>query len=144
MQEGQFYDFSNNINPEQFKVDISAILSEVNYFDKPIIILIIYHLIVFIFALSVRSNRVLRTIVFAYCMIFALLTEWIGKILQNNWKSLGFSKNYFDEDNVFLLIFFALPPIITCIFLLSHLVGEIFDKHISYKIAERKKKEKEM
>lgn len=145
MQEGgQFYDFSNNITPDQFKVDIFAILSEVNYFDWPIIALILYHFIVFTFALYVRSNRVWRTIVFAYCMVFALLTEWMGNIIQNHWKSIGFSKNYFDEDGVFLLIFFALPPIVTCIFLLSHLIGEIFDKHISYKQAEKKKKEKEM
>lgn len=144
MQEGQFYDFSSSINPEQFRVDIGAILSEVNYFDKPIIALIIYHLFVFIFALFIRSNRFLRTVTFAYCMIFALLTEWIGKIFHNNWKSLGFSKDYFDEDGVFLLIFFALPPIVTCIFLLSHLIGEMFDRHIYYKMTEKKKKEKEM
>lgn len=143
-EEAQFYDFSNNINPDQFKVDIGEILAEVNYSDKPIIALICYHIFVFIFALFVRSHRILRTVVFIYCMVFALLTESMGKVLRNNWERFGFSSNYFDDDNVFLLVFFALPPIVTCIFLLSHLVGEIFDRHFYGKTIEKKKKEKEM
>lgn len=134
MQDTDFFDFSSNNIPPEMNVDINAILSKVKYSDKPIIALIVYHIIVFLVAFLLRSHRIYRTIAFVYCMIFALLSEFIGKLIQANWQLLGFSDNYFDEDGVFLLVFFALPPIVTCILLLSHLIGDIVNRYCARKM----------
>lgn len=137
MQDTDFFDFSSNNIPPEMNVDINAVLSKVQYSDKPIIALIVYHIIVFLVAFLLRSHRIYRTIAFAYCMIFALLSEFIGKLIQANWQFLGFSDNYFDEDGVFLLVFFALPPIVTCILLLSHLIGDIVNRYCARKMMKQ-------
>jgi hypothetical protein len=111
--------------PDSMKIDVKAVLSKVNFTDKPIIALLALHLIILVIALRVRTSKFWRSIVFGFCMLFTLLTERIGSYLSAHWREFGFSDNYFDEFGVFLVFFFALPPIVTCIILFSHLVGHL-------------------
>jgi hypothetical protein len=111
--------------PADMQIDVKGILLKVNFTDKPIILLIIFHCLIFMIAFLARSHKVWRVIVFGFCMCICLLTARIGKLVEPHWKELGFSANYFDETGVFLLFFVALPLVITCILLFSHLVGTI-------------------
>ena len=124
------------VNPEippAFRIDIKEFLASVDYSDPPIIGLFAYHLIIFLLGFVFRYNRFWRFVIFVYCMVTALLTETIGSILKENWEKIGFSKDYFDEDGVFLLIFLALPPIITCILIVSFLVGSLVERFFFYR-----------
>jgi hypothetical protein len=127
-EEGEI--LTNQALPESMKIDIIGILSQVHLSDKPIILLFVFHILLFIAGLAARGNRFWRVIVFLVCMSISLAVEKIGAFLAARWQEFGFSANYFDENGVFLLFFFALPPIITCILLFSHLVGSIFGRLI--------------
>jgi hypothetical protein len=80
-------------------------------------------------------------------MAFALASEKLGIFLAENWENYGFSDNYFDDTGVFVLFFFALPPIFTCIFLLSHLIGRIggrmIDRYVGQNQVRKAKKVEE-
>jgi hypothetical protein len=106
-------------------IDVKAVLSKVNFRDTPIIVLLSLHSLLLIAALIFRSHRFWRTVVFVICIVFAVATEKIGAFLAGHWRAFGFSEDYFDENGVFLLFFFAVPPLFICILLFSHLVGGI-------------------
>jgi hypothetical protein len=111
--------------PDSLKIDVKAVLSKVHLTDKPIIALFALHTFLLICSVLVRSHRFWRAIIFAICIAFAMVTEKVGNFLASRWQAFGFSANYFDENGVFLLFFFAFPPLFNCIFLFSHLVGGI-------------------
>jgi hypothetical protein len=111
--------------PDAMKIDVIGILLKVNFRDPPVIFLLFFHVFVFCLAVLVRSHQFWRVVVFVFCMAFALVSEKLGIFLAENWRTFRFSADYFDETGVFVLFFFALPPIFTCIYLLSHLIGRI-------------------
>jgi hypothetical protein len=126
--------------PDSMKIDVKAILSKVNLTDKPILLLFAFHLVVLLVALRVRAHKFWRLVVFGWCMGFTLMVERLGSHLSAHWREFGFSDNYFDEFGVFLMFFFALPPIIICIILFSHLVGHLGGRLIDdYRFGQRAK-----
>jgi hypothetical protein len=136
-EDGQVFgeNFGDQGIPDMMKVDVAGILLKVTFTDLPIILLVSFHAIVFLIAVLVRSHHLWRIVVFVFCMVFALISEKLGSILSENWQNFGFSDDYFDETGVFVLFFFALPPIFTCIFLLSHLIGRIGGRMIDGYVA---------
>lgn len=111
--------------PEIESVDIGAVLSGVNMTDRPVLILLFLYACLTALAVVARRRKFWRAVVFVIAMVIALLSERVGKYLEAHWKAVGFSKNYFDEDNVFLLFFFVIPPMSICILLLSLLMGDV-------------------
>lgn len=130
-------------NPPDYKVDIKGIFAKVKWTDIPIVATIVFYLSLLIIALKVRKNPGKRTIVFAFCLGLTLLIGQFGHLIEENWKIIGFSDNYFDQFGVFLSFFFALPPVFIAILLLSQLVGNIFDKMISRYVAQKRMKQNE-
>jgi hypothetical protein len=124
--------------PDGFKIDVMGVLSKVNLRDKPIIAIVLFHILIFGLGLLARSHRLWRTAVFAVCVSTALVTEKLGAFLQSHWSAFGFSANYFDENGVFLLFFFALPPLFTAIVLFSHLVGDILGRIVDRYFGRRR------
>ena len=87
-------------------------------------------IILLLIAIKVRKNKFGRTVVFAICLLWAFSLEYVTTYLEKNWKTFGFSDNYFDEFGVFAAVFFALPPLFIAILLLSNLIGNLAEKII--------------
>jgi hypothetical protein len=123
--------------PDSLRIDVKAVLSKVNFRDTPIIALLSLHFLLLIMGIAVRSHPLWRTVVFGICIGIAFVAEKVGGFLSGHWRACGFSADYFDENGVFLLFFFALPPLFTCIILFSHVVGGIGGKIIDRYIESR-------
>jgi len=111
--------------PASFSVSISEVLSKVNWIDVPILVLISFHLSVFMISFAFRKNKVLRSVCFAFCLAFVYMSEKIGDFMHSKWEFFGFSQNYFDDNGIFIAVFFVLPPLFTCIVLFSVVVGNL-------------------
>lgn len=100
---------------------IKSTITNVNYTDLPIIALFIYHIIEFIIALIVRKTKLHRSLMFAYCIFFYVYGDTIQYYCKSNLKYLRFSKDYFDDQHIFLFIFFQFPTILSGIVLVISL-----------------------
>ena len=120
-----------NIDLSKFQISFREVIKNVNFFDTPIILLMIYHLFFLRLTLMKRNQRTSRNILFMFFLAETLFSERIGNAFEKNWGKIGFSNNYFDEFGVFLITFFSMPPILNCIILLSVLISDIIVKLIT-------------
>lgn len=104
---------SNSEIEVQVSNSILSVLSNVNYTDLPIIGIIVYHIIEFIIAIIVGKTRFHRSLMFCYCLMFCAYGEKIKQYCKANLDKLHFSKDYFDDKNIFLFIFFQLPTLLS-------------------------------
>lgn len=133
--------------PDEFKIDVREILSKVNLKDKPIMLLIGFHVVLFIFSMLLRKHRLGRTVMFAISTAVAMSAEKVGTFVEQHWEEFGFTNNYFDENGIFLLFFFAVPPVFNCILLFSQLAGDLggrmCERYLARAAVATKKEEKE-
>ena len=82
---------------------------EIKYFDVPIIIFFLFLLFWFLIFLKFKSSLTISTIQFLISIYLVYITESLNNYFIKNWTFYKFSKNYFDENCIFLFIFWALP-----------------------------------
>lgn len=121
---------------------ILSVLSDVNYLDLPIILIFIYHILEFRLAFKFRSTKFYRSTMFAYCILFILSGSEIEKYCKSNFEKLYFSNDYFDQNGIFLFIFFQLPEIIIGIYLFIHLLQDYYEVYKSRKASQNNQKAK--
>lgn len=134
-----------NLPHEDYSIPIKTIFSKIVWTDVPIMITVGIYLTLLVLAIKFRQNKTWRTLLFAICLFIVFFVEKATDYFQKNWKSLGFSDNYFDDFGVFSAFFFALPPLFIAIILFSTLIGNIAEKllrrHQNIKAYENAKKD---
>lgn len=117
---------------KEIELSLVDILHMVNYKDIPIMLLIFFHISLFSISMRFRNIKVIKYVSFATCLFEIVASGSVGKFGKENWKRIGFSKDYFDENGLFLFIFFVFPPLLNIIGLfnntLRHYKEDIFKK----------------
>lgn len=91
-----------------FETIILHILS-VRYYDIPIIIHLSFLVSWYYLYFKVRGISTILTLQFLISMIGISYTEDINTFFSHNWKRFYYSKNYFDDACIFILVFWFLP-----------------------------------
>ena len=108
--------------------DLALILAQyhhVNYSDPPIIALLLFH--VFWLGLFFWKCRNLLSMSLQFCIsCYAIfLSDVINEFLSSRWSTFGFSRNYFDTANFFIVAFWTLPLSLIAGFVILFLFSDL-------------------
>lgn len=120
--------FNNDIfgvGAPDLRLSVNMVISTINWKDVGIICLVVYHILVFMLAMILREHKVGRLIIFVLCFAFSFASNKLEPYMAKNYQLIGFSRNYFDENHIFTLIMFVVPPMVTGIFLVSSIMGHV-------------------
>ena len=126
-----------------FKLVFDKVLMT-RFLDLPILCLIIFFIFYYALTYKFRHSIIVTSIIFLLSCAFIYLSQSINMFLSMNWEDYGFSRNYFDANGDFILIFWIIPCSIPTFFIIFVLfidlcktiaVHHFFDKMIPEKPA---------
>ena len=116
---------------------IRGCITSVCFTDVPVVLALIFHIITLIILIFYRKHAYLSTLYFAGIVLLIAATPNINSYMMENWDKFGFSFCYFDESMAFILIFWAAPLTICCIFMIFSLLMDIIRQYIVGKAPEK-------
>ena len=125
--------------PKDMKEQWEAFSSAINWEEKLIRYLLVFHAVLFIFAFLSRKNVNLQCFIFFLICGVVSCSEYLNRWCNLNWKEIA-SQNYFDEHGVFAGVFFAGPLLLILFFQLINLLMIASLKLIEVKRMELRRK----
>jgi hypothetical protein len=97
-----------DLGPSTIQLMLSQVLTA-SYSDPPIIALLFFDLIWLLLFVRYRHSLVVTTIQFLISCYLIFITESVNDFCALRWRSLLFSRDYFDESCIFLAVYYGLP-----------------------------------
>ena len=105
--------FEVESRPSLIVLIIKRILS-VNYFQIPMIFIILFHIFWFFLLSKFKNSLILSSIQFLLSCFFIYVSAPLNTFLSNHYKSFYFKDDYFDQSCIFIFVFWAFPFISAC------------------------------
>lgn len=103
---------------------------------EPLIVgLLAFHVLLFVALFVTRKRLVTQFALFLFIILLVVLTEPLNKWGRLHWRSFA-SQRYFDEQGVFMAIFFAGPLLLAGFFQLTLSLKSMVDMVVIVKRAE--------
>lgn len=99
--------------PKDFQENFEAFIAAVNWEDKLIHYLGIFHLSLFLLFMFTRKNVPFQSCLFFFISGLLFFAEKLNSWGAENWREIA-SQNYFDKHGAFAGIFFASPLLFIC------------------------------
>lgn len=98
---------------------------EIRFTDTPIIVLFVFHIIMFATLIITRRHLIISTILFFFNVFLLYITPNVNSYFTENWSRIGFTTNYFDQTYVDIFVIWTLPIVIECSVILLILAVDI-------------------
>jgi hypothetical protein len=96
-----------------------------NYLDAPILFVLLFHAASVGCLICYRHSLLISSIQFLVCCYLIFLSDALNDFFAARWTAWGFSKNYFDEGCVFMLVFWNLPMSIVAGAIILHIFVDL-------------------
>jgi hypothetical protein len=80
-----------------------------SYSDPPMVALLVFDVVWFGIFFRYRHSLVVATIQFLISCYLIFITESVNDFCALRWRTLLFSRDYFDESCIFLAVYYGLP-----------------------------------
>lgn len=118
--------------------------------EKPLQAILLFHTLISILIIYSWNNSNYRIPLWIFLICLAFATEKLNEICAKNYKSLGFTEQYFDSSGKFILLIWAAPIMIFLACLTFKMLKDLWDTLIETKVRQiksqrlaKKKKESE-
>ena len=102
------------------------IFREIQITDLPIIVLFLFHFLIFFISWRYRTNLITTLIAFVICILGIFFSGAINQYCSNNFQKLKCSVNYFDDDLYFITMFLVVPLSIDLVLLVIGTAYDVF------------------
>uniref|UniRef100_A0A7S0HWS5 Transmembrane protein 18 n=1 Tax=Hanusia phi TaxID=3032 RepID=A0A7S0HWS5_9CRYP len=92
----------------QFKNSVKGFVSAVEWTEKWIIALGVFHIMMLLLAILSRKHTNVQMVLFCFLMGCIYLAEPLNRFLSTHWESFS-TQNYFDKHGVFLSVVWSTP-----------------------------------
>ncbi|CAO1386739.1 unnamed protein product [Diamesa hyperborea] len=117
--------------------DISSYLQSIDWQDPWIYGLLAFHVVISFSAYFTRKVVNLQIVLFIGLLSMVYFSEYLNEVAAMNWNKFS-KQQYFDANGLFISIFFSMPILLNCIFILGSWLTQSVQLMTKLKVAQLK------